>query len=156
MSRQESAAFELEQAAEDLAGFIDRCSESDWQAVASVEGWTVAALAYHCALGNDVAMSWICSMLDQRPVRETPETHDAFNAADASRHSHADRATVKEALRRSSARTVAFLRSLSDDELERSVHHGLAGREITVGRFIGNFGRHIRDHLSSLEDAVKS
>ena len=46
------------------------------------------------------------------------------------------------------------IRELTDDELERGAMFGVAGRESTVGRFIPSFGRHMRVHLESLEQAL--
>jgi hypothetical protein len=147
---QAKAADDLEAAASELQRFIEACPDAAWHAATSAERWTRAALAFHCALGNDVALAWICEMLDWRPVGETPQTHDAANAADAQRHSNATKQEVLDELRRTTSRTSAFLRSLSDEELQRSSFHGLAGREMTVGRFIRNFGGHITAHLESL------
>jgi hypothetical protein len=153
VSRQTDVAADLELAAAELEKFSDECPPDRWLSTTKAEGWTAAALAYHCALGNDVALAWVCELLDWRPVRETVETHNAANAADAERHARADKHTVLAELRRTTDRTASFLRRLTDEELERSGVHGLAGREMTVGRFIGNFGRHIRDHLASLKAA---
>jgi uncharacterized protein (TIGR03083 family) len=150
LNTQARAAEDLEAAALELERFIDACPEDEWNAETAAEGWTRAAVAFHCALGNDVALAWICEMLDWRPVGETPQTHNAANAADAQRHAKASKQAVLKELRRSTARTSAFLRALSDEELERTSFHGLAGREMTVGRFIRNFGGHIKAHLESL------
>jgi hypothetical protein len=120
------------------------------------EGRTVAAIAYHCALGNDVALGWICQLMARRPVYETGDAHDAFNVVEAVRTAGATKVEVSEALRRTTERTAAFLRELTDEELERGAMFGVAGREITVGRFIPNFGRHMRIHLESLELALEA
>jgi uncharacterized protein (TIGR03083 family) len=150
VNTQAKAAEDLEAAAAELERFIETCADAEWYAPTVAEGWTRAAVAFHCALGNDVALAWICEMLDWRPVGETPQTHNAANAADAQRHSKATKQDVLNELRRSTARTAAFLRSLTDEELQRSSFHGLAAREMTVGRFIRNFGGHILAHLESL------
>jgi uncharacterized damage-inducible protein DinB len=154
MSRQDDAARELEELSLELTAVIAGCSDTAWRRVSGAEGWTVAALAYHCALGNDVATGWICQMLARRPVYETSDSHDVANAADAMRYEQATKAEATDALRRTTARTAHFLRSLSDEELDRSSFHGVAAREMSVAQFIGNFGRHIRLHLASLREAT--
>jgi uncharacterized damage-inducible protein DinB len=154
MSRQEDVAAELEQVSEEIARFIDECPDETWRSVSREEGWTLAAVAYHCAQGNDLALGWICQMLTLRPVYETPETHDALNAVEAKRHADASKAEVAETLRRSTARTARFFRALTDEELSRSAMHGVAEREMTVGQFMGAFVRHMQGHLASLKEGA--
>ena len=61
---------------------------------------------------------------------------------------------MSEALARTTARTARFLRALTDEELERTAVFGIIGQERSVGRFIANFGRHMRGHLESLKQAL--
>jgi hypothetical protein len=154
VARQHDAATDLEEGAAAVSRFIDACPDAIWHQRVDAEGRTVAAIAYHCALGNDVALGWICQLLARRPVYETGDAHDAFNVVEAVRTAGATKVEVSEALRRTTERTAAFLRELTDDELDRGAMFGLAGREMTVGRFIPNFGRHMRVHLESLEQAL--
>jgi hypothetical protein len=153
--KQYEAARDLEDAAAEVAGFIEACPDAIWHRRVDAEGRTVAAIAYHCALGNDVALGWICQMMARRPVYETGEAHDAFNVVEAVRTAGATKVEVSEALRRTTERTAAFLRELTDEELERGAMFGVADREMTVGRFIANFGRHMRVHLESLNQALE-
>src|ERR1700724_1597315 len=132
MSKQEDAARDLEAAAAELANYIDECPDADWHAISASEGWTRAAVAYHCAAGNDVALGWICQMLDRRRIYETGETHNAANAADAQRHELATKSEAVETLRRTTQRTSEFLRSLTDEEVARSAFHGVADRGIVL------------------------
>jgi hypothetical protein len=152
MSKQEQAARDLEAAAAELTNYIQQCPDEDWHALSATEGWTRAAVAYHCATGNDVALGWICQMLDRRRIHETGETHNAANAADAQRHELATKAEAVETLRRTTLRTSEFLRSLTDEELERSAFHGVANRVMTVSQFIINFSRHMTGHLAGLAE----
>ena len=152
MSRQEDVAAELEEVSGQIARFIEDCPDQAWHQPSKEEGWTLAAVAYHCAQGNDLALGWICQMLTLRPVYETPKTHDALNALEATRHAQASKAEVAAALRRSTERTARFLRALTDEEISRAAMHGVAEREMTVGQFMGAFVRHMRGHLASLNE----
>lgn len=156
MTKQEQVAAELEQAAVEVADFIEDCPDSTWHRVSQQDGRTVAALAYHCASGNDVALGWVCQMLAARPVYETPETHDAANDSEAERKSGVTKKDVSEALHRTTERTAHFLRSLTDEELERVAMLGVAGRQMSVGQFISNFSRHMRGHLDSMKEAAQA
>ncbi len=126
MGKQHEAATELEQAAAEISAFIEQCPDSGWHRRVDAEGRTVAAIAYHCALGNDVALGWVCQLLARRPVQETGDTHDAFNVVEAVRTAGATKVEVTEALRRTTERTAGFLRELTDDELERGAMLGVA------------------------------
>jgi hypothetical protein len=154
MSKQEDTAEDLEKAAGEIARFIDGCPDAVWHSVSRRDGRAVAAIAYHCAAGNDVALGWICQMLMSRPIDETPESHDAANYAEALHNANRTKRDVADTLRRTTERTAHFLRSLTDEELERKAMHGLAGREVSVGQFIGNFSRHMHDHLELMNEAV--
>ena len=150
------AAQELERASEEVIEFIRSCPEEAWQRKSEGEGWTIAAIATHCALGNDVALGWICQMLAGRAVLETPDTHNAANAADAGHYAGKSKDEAIATMRRTSARSAAFLRALTDEELERGAHHGLLGREVTVGRFLPNFSGHMRGHLDSARATTRT
>lgn len=154
MSTQLKAADDLESAAKDLDAFIERCPDDAWTRKVSSDGRTIASLAFHAAAGSDVALGWICQMLSGRPVHETGDMHDAFNNAEAERSVARTRAEVRAQLARSTGRVAQFLRSLTDEELERRAVHGIAGREMSVGQFIGNFGRHVRGHLEAMKEAA--
>jgi hypothetical protein len=156
MSKQEDTAGDLEKASAEIVRFVEGCPDSVWHSVSRQDGRAVAAIAYHCAAGNDVALGWVCQMLMTRPIRETPESHDAANDAEGLHNSNRTKRDVADALQRTTERTAHFLRSLTDEELERKAMHGLAGREVSVGQFIGNFSRHMRDHLESLNATQKA
>lgn len=156
MGIQADAARDLEAAAGEVVEFIDQCPDHVWHRRVEAEGRTVGELAYHCAMGNDVALGWICQLMAVRPVYETSPTHDAFNAAEAARGGRATKAEVAEAVRRTTARTASFLRALTEEELERSAVFGIIGQERSVGRFIPNFARHMRGHLESMKTALDS
>ena len=73
VGRQEDAARALKEAAAAVARFIDACPDATWYRRVETEAKMVAAIAYHWALGNDVALGWICQLLARRPVYETRE-----------------------------------------------------------------------------------
>jgi DinB superfamily len=154
VSRQDDAARDVEAASAEVAAFIESCPDEVWHKTVAGDGRTVAALAAHCAMGNDLGLAWILTLVAGRPVTETREMHDARNVIEGERFARVPKAAVVESLRRSTERTARFLRSLEDDELDRMETFGISGRELTVGRFIANFGRHMRDHLESMKTAL--
>jgi hypothetical protein len=154
MTKQETVAHELELAAADVAAFIAECPDTIWEQVAPSDGRTIASLAYHCAAGNDLALGWVCELLSYRPVHETAESHNGHNDDEAVRTAGTTKAEVSAMLTRTTERAGHFLRSLTDEELERRAVHGIAGREMSVGQFIPNFGRHMRGHLEAMREAA--
>ena len=154
MSMQETSAADLESAAAEVEAFIQQCPDGAWTKVAPGDGRGVASIAYHCAAGNDVAMSWISQVLAWRPVLETAGTHNANNDREAERTAGVTKAEVSAMLARTTERAAGFIRSLTDEELERHAPFGISGRELTVGRFIPNFSRHMRDHLEEMRAAT--
>ncbi len=151
---QETVAHELEVAAADVAAFIEECPDALWTSVAPADGRTIASLAYHCAAGNDLALGWVCEILSFRPVHETAESHNGHNDDEAVRSAGVAKSEVTAMLARTTERAARFLRSLTDEELERRAVHGIAGRELSVGQFIPNFGRHMRGHLDAMREAA--
>jgi DinB family protein len=129
----------------------DRCPDAAWGRVSESDGRSVAQIAYHCAMGNQVAMGWICKMLARRPVYESLETHDALNIEEAERASGLTKDEVIEELERTTRSFAAFVSTLTDAELDRSSIFGPAGQERSVGRFIANIGRHPRGHLETMK-----
>jgi len=154
MTQQETAARDLEAAADELAAFIRECPDGVWTKASPNDGRTVASIAYHCAAGNDVALGWICQVLAGRPVLETADSHNAHNAAEGQRSAGFSKEEVSATLARTTGRAAHFVRSLTDEELERHAVFGISGRELLVGRFVPNYGRHIRDHLEEMKQAL--
>jgi DinB family protein len=154
MTPQETAARDLEAAATELETFIRECPDATWTKASPNDGRSVASIAYHCAAGNDVALGWICQILAGRPVLETADSHNAHNAAEAQLSAGFTKEQVCAALARTTERAAQFVRSMTDEELERHALFGISGRELLIGRFVPNYGRHIRDHLEEMKQAL--
>src|ERR1051326_5037937 len=127
MTAQESVAADLESAAAEVERFIRECPDAIWTARSPHDGRTVASLAYHCAAGNDVATGWMCQVLASRPILETADSHNAHNAAEAERSAGVTKAEASAMLRRTTERAAHFVRSLTDEELDRHALFGISG-----------------------------
>ncbi len=64
-------------------------------------------------------------------------------------------AGLLDQLRRDRARSAAFLRSLSPDDLERTAEHHVYGT-LTAGDFAHEWAYHDQDHLQQILDATKT
>jgi DinB superfamily len=153
MTRQEDAVREFEAAVGDLLTTVDSISDAEWHGVAPATGWTRAATVMHVAMGNDTAAAWMAFLISHREILDTPEFHDRINNEAADRYQHVSKAEAMATLQRSAERTAHFLRSLTDDEIDRLTRHGVADRDLTAGQFMPNFARHVRLHTKQLTDA---
>lgn len=144
---------ELDSAVKDLLAEIDTCPDADWHAVVS-NGWTRAAVAMHCATGNDIATGWLGYFLSRREILDTTEFHNRMNQDAAARHELASKEEVRSALRRSTTRTTQYILSLTDEEVERTARHGLAGRDLSPATFLPTFSRHIRQHTEQFKEGL--
>ena len=150
MIQTEDSVRDLEAAVDDLETEIERCPDQEWHAVTS-NGWTRAAIAMHCAMGNDVATAWIAYLISGREILDTPDFHDRMNGLVAERTREATKDEAIAALRRSTNRAAGYFRSLTDDELGQPARFGLAGREVTAGQFLPGLARHVRRHTEQFK-----
>ena len=153
MSRQDDAIRELESAVQDLLAAIDACPDAEWHAVVP-NGWTRAAVAMHCATGNDTATGWLGYFISRREILDTPDYHNRTNDEAAERHRLASKQDVASALKRSTGRTAQYIRTLTDEEVDRPARHGLGGREMTAATFLPTFSRHIRQHTEQFREGL--
>ena len=153
MSRQEDAAAALEAAIDDLVAEVRDCPDAAWHDVVA-NGWTRAAVAMHCAMGNDVGTAWIAYFVSGRDILDTAEFHDQMNGRVADRTRSATKDEALRALARSTERARSYVLALSDEELDRPARHGIAEREMTAGQFLANFGRHVRQHTEQFKTGL--
>jgi len=150
VSLQDDAVQDLESAVADLRAEIDRCPDAEWHAVLP-NGWTRAAVAMHCAMGNDVGTAWMAYLVSGRDILDTADFHDAMNGRVADRTRSATKEEALEALARTTDRATHYVRLFTDEELDRPANFGIAQRETTARRFVSNLGRHVREHTEQLK-----
>jgi hypothetical protein len=155
MSRQEDAAQALEAAVKDLRAVIERCSDAEWHA-AVPNGWTRAAVAMHCATGNDTGTGWMAYMVSGRDIPDDGDFHNRMNDRAAERNRLASKKEVLAALDRTTERARRFVLSLADEELDRSVQFGVIDQQRTAAQFLANMGRHVRGHTEQFKEGLAS
>jgi hypothetical protein len=155
VTRGEGYAVDLEQATEQLIEFIESCTDEQWSTLVPGEEWTVGVLVHHCAVGNDSARGWLGEMVDGSGVITTDEQNDAANARHAEEFADVTRGETIGLLQRTAPATAAYLRGLSDEELDRSAPFGPAGGAVlTADRFAQNVSRHPLGHLEHARAAL--
>jgi DinB family protein len=155
MGRADQYADALTAANEELIAFAESCTDEQWRTVVPGENWTVGVVIHHCALGQDGGTSWLRQILENGNVPGTPEELDAANAAHAVDCADISVAETVALLQRTGSTAADYLRSLTDEELDRSGVLGPAGGgTFTVERLAGVFPRHSLGHLGHAREAL--
>jgi hypothetical protein len=150
-------ARQFEAAVADLTKTIEGCSDEQWAAVCGDEGWTVGQTAQHISGQFPLEMEFITAAASGEPMPDyTWDDVNAKNDTRAARNQAATKAEVLRELRSGAATTSAYLRSLSDAQLDRTGTLGLAGgASVTTQQVIegGVLIAHVTGHHESIRGA---
>jgi hypothetical protein len=157
-SRATQLADEFEQAVWELAATIEGCSDQKWMALCNAEGWTVAQTGQHISGQFPLEMEFIGAGAEGRTLPAyTWDEINAKNDGRGARNSSVSKADVLKELREGAASTAAYLRGLSDEQLDRTGSLGLAeGASVSTQQLIegGVLIDHVRGHLGSIRTAA--
>jgi len=154
-SRAESLADRFEQAVAEFASTIERIPDEKWSAKGGPEGWTIAGVAQHVSGQFPLEMQYITAAAEGKPL--PPYSWDDINGMNESRaekNSSASKVDVLGELRDGAASTVAYVRGLSDEQLDRTAALALAnGATVSAQQLIegGVLIDHVLGHMKSLE-----
>lgn len=147
-------AQEMIDANAEFVAFVATCTDDDWGRVCAAEGWPVGVVAHHIAWGHAVAAGWIRTIRSGKDVPGSPQTHDAGNEAKAAEMAGVSRDEVIRIADRNLNELTALLRSLTEEDLEKSATFGPAGGvNMSVDNLAGARG-HLDRHLRSIRAAV--
>jgi hypothetical protein len=153
-SRSEKLASEFEQAVSDFAQTIEQIPEDKWAAKGGPEGWTIAGVAQHVSGQFPLEMEYITAAAEGRPLPSyTWDDINSRNETRAQRNANVSKAEVLRELREGAASTAAYLRGLSDEQLDRTGSLLLANNaSVSTQQLIegGVLIDHVRGHLESL------
>lgn len=154
--RAQELAGRFERANEEFIGIVERLSAAEWATECPEERRTVAALARHVAFGYELEARYLRAIASGRPLPAVSrERLDAINAEHGEQYAHCEKAEALDALRREGAATAAFLRGLSDEELQRSGDYVEWLPSWTVDTWIERVViGHIATHLGSIRAAI--
>ena len=154
--RTAALASQFEEAVAEFADEIEKLPETKWNAI-SEEGWTVAATAQHVAGQFPLEMEYITAAAEGRPLPSYSwDDINGKNDTRAAANTNASKADVLKTLRDGSASTAAYIRSLDDEQLDRTGKLALAGgAEVTALQLIqgGVLIEHVTAHLKSIQAA---
>ena len=156
-TRSDALAGQFEQAVADFAKAVEGCSDAKWSAVCNAEGWTVAQTAQHVSGQFPLEMEFITASPEGKPLPGySLDDINSKNDARAAKNGSVTRAGVLQELRDGAASTAAYIRTLSDEQLDTTGVLALAGgasvstqQLIEGGVLIG----HVTGHLESIRAA---
>ena len=148
---------QFEEAVQKLAAEIEGLPDDKWANAKTEEGWTVAAAAQHVSGQFPLEMEYITAFSEGRPA--PPYSWDDVNAKNdgrAAENTSVSKAAVLEELRTGAASVSAYLRGLSDEQLDAKTALPLAnGAEVSTQQIIegGVLIDHVNGHLKSIQAA---
>jgi hypothetical protein len=155
-TRSEALAADFEAACAELAGEIKGLPETKWGAVGP-EGWTVAQLAQHVAGQFPLEMEYITAAAEGRPLPSYDwDDINRKNDDRAAGEAGVSKDDVLKTLSEGQASVAAYLRNLSDEQLDRKGRLALANdAEVSTEQLIlgGVLIDHVRGHLQSIRAA---
>lgn len=119
--RAEALASKFEQANADAIATVEKLSDEQWRKT-TTEGWTVAACAHHVSGSHEGISQWVGALASG--VAVPPASMEDFaepNAKHAAEYASCSKAEVLDQLRTKGAEAAAFVRTLSDEQLDRQV-----------------------------------
>lgn len=154
--RAEKLATQFEQLNADVIKTIQGCSDGQWKATCKEEDWPVAVTAHHIAGGYEPITGLIKAM---SAGAEFPplslEMIDGLNAQHAQQYANVSRDETIEALRNGGAAAVETVRSLTDDQLEKTAVVLAGEPALTTEQAIQNvLIDSAAQHLNSIRAAI--
>jgi hypothetical protein len=152
-TRGQQLAQQLEQAVQDFEKTVDTLSDDQWRATGP-EGWSIAATAQHVSGQFPLEMEYVTAAAEGRPMPAyTWDDINGRNDSRAARNTKSSKADVLRELREQSGSVTAYLRGLSDEQLDRTCELPLAGNaQLSAQQVIesGVLIDHVRAHTKSL------
>jgi uncharacterized damage-inducible protein DinB len=153
-SRAEQLANELQQVTDEADAAIEATSDTAWQRRCAAEQCTVAALACHLADGYSGILDNLVkpSVEGREGPRFSQEDLARWNAAAAEENATQPKAVVLERLRTQAPPAIAYIRGLSDAQLQRTGRLPFSEDQLTAETVIAHvLIGHPRGHLASLK-----
>jgi uncharacterized damage-inducible protein DinB len=155
--RSSELARQFEQAVTEFRQTVEQCSEEQWAAVCNAEGWTVAQTAQHVSGQFVNEMMFITAGAEGKPLPGiTMDQLNSMNDTRAAENSSVTKADVLKELRVGAESAAAYVRALSDEQLDRTGTLVMAGgATVTTQQLIegGVLIAHVTEHLASIRGA---
>jgi hypothetical protein len=148
---------QLEKSVAEFISTVGTCSAEQWASVCNAEGWTVAQVAQHVSGQFPNEMAFITAAAEGREMPNLSWAQlNGLNDDRAAANVSATKAQVLEEFRVNVAPVAAYLRALTDEQLDRKAPLSLAdGAQLTTQQLIesGVLLAHVTEHLESIRSA---
>jgi hypothetical protein len=156
-SRAEELAGRFEEAMREFTAVVEGCSEEQWLKAKGPEGWPVAATAQHVSGQFPLEMEYITAAAEGRELPAyTWDDINGKNDGRAAKNMAASKEQVLSELRELGSSAAAYVRGLSDEQLDRKSKLALAGgAEVSTQQLIegGVLIDHVKGHTESIRGA---
>jgi hypothetical protein len=156
--RSTELARQFEQAVAQFDKTVEGCTDAQWGAVSSAEGWTVAQLAEHVSGQFVNEMMFITAGAEGRPLPPiTLEQLNEMNESRAEKNRGVTKAEVLEVLRSEAPSIADYIRALSDEQLDRTSSLAMAGgASVSTQQLLegGVLIAHLTEHTESIRSAT--
>ena len=155
-SKGEDLADRFEKANTEFIATVSGLSDEQWKAPCAGEQWPAGVLAHHVAEDHGVLAGLINTIATggQLPPIDA-KALDAMNAEHAQRAAGVSRDETVALAKSEGTKAAALLRSLSDEQLERTSPFGVTGGDISAEQIAENILiGHMGMHLPSIRAAV--
>ena len=155
--RADALAVRLEQGASALAAFASALTNAEWQTPIPKDGRKVGVVVHHVATMYPLETQLAGLLAQGKPVMGvTPAAVDEINAGHAKEHDAVTKEAALELLQRNSAAAAAFIRTLSDEELDQAAPVSLNSDAPLTCQFMleDHAVRHSYHHLARIRAAL--
>ena len=154
--RTEALATALEEGARALATFVSDLTDDQWQTPLPHDGRKVGVVVQHVAIVYPLEIEFAQSVAAGTPAGITVDAINEMNAGHAKQFDAITKQDALELLATNSAAAAAAIRTLSDEELDRSAPVLLYGNARLTCQFVleDHAVRHSSHHLARIKAAV--
>lgn len=155
-ARATEIANRFEQINEDLIAAVETCSDADWQRRCEGEEWPVGVTAHHVAQSYPNFTGFIKNITSGTDLPTvTQEDLNNYNAKHATEAASSTRAETLKLLNRDGKVAADTIRSLTDEQLERTAPFSLAGgNDVSAAQVTEFLIGHPTDHLASIKTTL--
>lgn len=155
--RTNALAAALEEGARALAEFANALAEQEWETRLPHDGRKIGVIVHHVATVYPIEIQFARSIAAGKPEPITAQAIDDMNAGHAQENEAVTKEETLELLRTNSAAAAAAIRSLTDDDLDRTARVLLYGNAQLTCQFIleDHAVRHSYHHLARIQAALK-
>jgi hypothetical protein len=152
----EALARQFEAKVKDASALLGTLSAADWKKTTQSEKWTVGVTAHHAAGALEAVAGMVTAVASGHSLGDlTMGMIDGMNARHAQDHASCTKEETAALLDRSAAAAAAALRSLSDEQLAKSVTVFTDAPPMTVEQLVhGGLISHIDEHFGSIRKTV--